>query len=238
MRRAALSTVALAALLLLAGCGASPDTAGLGPAADEAGSEALPSETPVEEAPDSAASEPGGIVVGSTVFPDGVEIRCEDLNVGDLAPWGQKTARTTDTVNLTTFSSCSAEIDTNGDGSATAVDGLTDSGHVTGGLLEKLDGGHVDASRLNDYDVWALCISGARADIPVAEGWDYATACVEEQSIREITYLAVGTTVSGDPATLTCSVQDGAYGFNGREADVERFCSQVLTAANRGTYGD
>lgn len=201
-------------------------------------SSAAPSVSSPEETSDAATSEPGGIVVGQTVFPDGVEIRCEDLNVGDLAPWGQKTARTTDTVNLTSFSSCSAEIDTNGDGSATAVDGLTDSGHVTGGLLEELGGGQVDASLLDDYDVWALCISGARAETPVPEGWDYATACVEEQSIVEITYLAVGTTVSGETATLTCSVQDGAYGFNGRESDVERFCSQVLAAANRGTYGD
>lgn len=230
--------IGVAAVAVLSGCSAPASPL---PEVEVSATASASSEAPDPDAsaPDTDTDNASGISVGPTVLPDGVEIACSNLDVSDLAPWGQKTAQTTDTVNVTTFSSCTANIDSNGDGNSTAVDAVSDSGHITGGLLEKLDGGQVDPSSLDDYDVWALCIDGERADTEVAEGWDYASACVDEHGgITDITYLLVGTTQSSKPATLTCSVHAGAFGFNGREADIERFCSQVLLAANGGTYGD
>lgn len=223
--------LAVGAVLILTGCSASsPEELHSVPASTEAADEG--------ELNDSGGEE-GGIVVGPTVFPDGVEFSCSDLDVSNLAPYGQKVAGSNGTVNVTTYSTCSADIDTNGDGQVSAVDGLTDSGFVVGGLLETVEGGQVDPSLLNDFDIWAQCITGTRADTAVAEGWDYASSCVDDAGgVSEITNLIVGTTLSGLPATLTCNVRAGAFSFDGREADVGWFCGSVLFEAFGGSYGD
>lgn len=173
---------------------------------------------------------------GTPTLDSSATIDCLELDASRLLPAGHHGLVTSyeSEVSPTSYGSCSATLDTNGDGRSDAWDELADHIWVYGGLTQTIGGDAGDLEILENIDLWTMHGCLGEHEPYDADGWTTAVACDRDGKWTGIFYLIAGEDEHGDAASVTCAVTSVDVDMKGRESDIDETCKQVLDIATGG----